>query len=235
MIYPAIDIRDGKCVRLTQGDFQQEKVYFQKPAEVAKMWEAKGGKFLHIVDLDGALEGKSKNLPVIQEIVRAVNIPIQVGGGIRSLEAIENLINIGVSRVIVGTKALQDREMVKKAVETYGDKIVVAIDAKKGYVAIDGWTKASDVSALDFAVEMETIGVKTIIYTDIAKDGMLEGPNLEAMEELKNQVNMDIIASGGVSSLEDLNKLVEIGMAGAIVGKALYENRIQLEEVKVGL
>lgn len=234
IIYPAIDIKDGRCVRLTQGKFHEEKVYFQDPQEVAKLWEQKGAQVLHIVDLDGALEGRSKNLSVIEGIVEAVDIPLQLGGGIRNLEAIKALINIGVKRVILGTKAVQDKEMLKKAVELYGDRIVVSIDAKDGFVAVDGWTKTSTVKAIDFAKEIELLGVKTIVYTDIARDGMMKGPNFQAIKKLKNYVAVDIIASGGVSSLEDLETLSEIGVAGAIVGKALYEGKVDLADVKVG-
>ncbi|QUH24998.1 1-(5-phosphoribosyl)-5-[(5-phosphoribosylamino)methylideneamino]imidazole-4-carboxamide isomerase [Serpentinicella alkaliphila] len=233
VIYPAIDIKDGKCVRLTQGKKDEEIIYFEKPEDVAIMWEKKGAKILHIVDLDGAFDGVSKNLEQIKRIREVVNIPIQVGGGIRSLEVMNNLFNVGVNRVILGTKALQDKDMLKEAVNSYGDKIIVSIDAHNGYVAIDGWTKTSEVSAVDFAREMEELGVKTIVYTDIARDGMLKGPNFEAINYLKDRVNIDIIASGGVSSEDDLVKLKEIGVAGAIVGKALYEGRVDLEKIEV--
>lgn len=233
VIYPAIDIKDGKCVRLTQGKKDEEIIYFEKPEDVAIMWEKKGAKILHIVDLDGAFDGVSKNLEQIKRIREVVNIPIQVGGGIRSLEVMNNLFNVGVNRVILGTKALQDKDMLKEAVNSYGDKIIVSIDAYNGYVAIDGWTKTSEVSAVDFAREMEELGVKTIVYTDIARDGMLKGPNFEAINYLKDRVNIDIIASGGVSSEDDLVKLKEIGVAGAIVGKALYEGRVDLEKIEV--
>ncbi|AOY75555.1 1-(5-phosphoribosyl)-5-[(5-phosphoribosylamino)methylideneamino]imidazole-4-carboxamide isomerase [Clostridium formicaceticum] len=234
IIYPAIDIKEGKCVRLTQGKFDEEKVYFKDPQQVAKLWQQKGAKILHVVDLDGALEGRSKNLSVIEEIVKAVDIPVQLGGGIRSLQTIEELMKVGVDRVIIGTKAIQDKGMLQEAVAAYGDKIIVSIDAKDGYVAIDGWTKTSEVTALELALEIEKMGVKTIVYTDIARDGMLKGPNFEAIQHLQSHVKVDIIASGGVSSLEDLKKLSDIGVAGAIVGKALYEGKVDLEEVKVG-
>lgn len=234
MIYPAIDIKDGKCVRLTQGKFDKEKVYFESPPEVAKLWQEKGSKVLHIVDLDGALEGESKNLSVIKKIVEAVDIPIQLGGGIRSLETIKALIDIGISRVILGTKAIEDREMLRKAVKMYGNRIVVSIDAKDGYVALNGWTKTSEVIALDFAKELETLGVKTIVYTDIARDGMMKGPNFEAIKKMKEHVEIDVIASGGVTSLDDIIELSKIGVAGAIVGKALYEGKINLADIKVG-
>ncbi|SES81914.1 1-(5-phosphoribosyl)-5-[(5-phosphoribosylamino)methylideneamino] imidazole-4-carboxamide isomerase [Natronincola peptidivorans] len=232
MIYPAIDIKDGRCVRLTQGKFDEEKIYFNDPQEVAKLWQEKGAEVLHIVDLDGALEGKGKNLSIIQAIVDAVNIPVQVGGGIRSIEAIEQLMAIGVERVILGTKAIEDKEMLKKAIAGFGSRVVVSIDAKDGYVAVDGWTKTSSVAALDFAKELEEMGIKTIIYTDIARDGMLQGPNFKAISQLKQQVGIDIIASGGVATIEDLQLLSHIGVAGAIVGKALYEGKIDLSAVK---
>lgn len=235
IIYPAIDIRDGKCVRLTQGDFSKEKVYFEKPEEVARMWEKKGAKILHIVDLDGALEGRSKNIHVIKKIVKNVNIPLQLGGGIRSIQAISELINIGVDRVILGTKALQDRNMVKEALDLYGDKIVIGIDAKEGYVAIDGWTRTSNVRLTDFALDMEIMGVKSIIYTDITKDGMLQGPDFAGIAQLQDRVNIDIIASGGVRSTEDVKRLCKMKVAGVIIGKALYEDKISLEEIEVNL
>ncbi|MDR5659752.1 1-(5-phosphoribosyl)-5-[(5-phosphoribosylamino)methylideneamino]imidazole-4-carboxamide isomerase [Serpentinicella sp. ANB-PHB4] len=233
LVYPAIDIKDGKCVRLTQGKKDEETIYFEKPEDVAQQWESKGAKILHVVDLDGAFDGVSKNLPVIKKIVDAVNIPIQVGGGIRSLASIKGLLDVGVSKVILGTKALQDKEMLKEAVNLYKDKIVVSIDAHNGFVAVDGWVKTSEVSAVEFAKEVQEIGVKTIVYTDIARDGMMKGPNFESIAHLKKQVDIDIIASGGVSCPEDLTKLKEIDVAGAIVGKALYEGKVDLEKLEV--
>ncbi|SDJ85408.1 1-(5-phosphoribosyl)-5-[(5-phosphoribosylamino)methylideneamino]imidazole-4-carboxamide isomerase [Natronincola ferrireducens] len=234
IIYPAIDIKEGKCVRLTQGKFTEEKIYFQQPKDVAKMWQEKGAEVLHIVDLDGALQGISKNLSVIKEILEAVDIPIQVGGGIRNKQTLEVLFDIGVEKIILGTKAIEDKGFLKELVEKYDRKIIVSIDAKEGYVATDGWTKASGVRAIDLAAEMEEMGVKTIIYTDIARDGMLKGPNFESIQDLQERTRVDIIASGGVTSMEDLQKLSTIGVAGAIVGKALYEGKIDLEKVKEG-
>ncbi len=174
LIYPAIDIKNGKCVMLTQGRFDKEKIYYEDPKEVAKLWKQKGAKALHIVDLDGALEGKSRNLEIIREIIKETDIPVQVGGGIRNPETIKTLIDIGADKVIIGTKAVQDEQMLKQAVNAYGEKIAVAIDAKKGYIAIDGWTKTSTVDALQFAKRIEQLGVKTIIYTDVERDGMLK-------------------------------------------------------------
>ena len=233
LIYPAIDIKDGKCVMLTQGKFHKEKIYYDDPKEVAKLWEKKGAKALHIVDLDGALEGKSKNLGIIEEIIREINIPIQIGGGVRNLETIRILVDIGADKVIIGTKAVQDEEMLRQAIDIYREKIAVAIDAKDGCIAVDGWTKTSPVDALQFAKKIQQLGGKTIIYTDIARDGMLKGPNFEAIRDINNSVSIDVIASGGISSVDDLRKLSEIGIAGAIVGKALYEKKINLTDLKV--
>ncbi|MGB4312428.1 MAG: 1-(5-phosphoribosyl)-5-[(5-phosphoribosylamino)methylideneamino]imidazole-4-carboxamide isomerase [Natronincolaceae bacterium] len=233
LIYPAIDIKNGKCVMLTQGRFDKEKIYYEDPKEVAKLWKQKGAKALHIVDLDGALEGKSRNLEIIREIIKETDIPVQVGGGIRNPETIKTLIDIGADKVIIGTKAVQDEQMLKQAVNAYGEKIAVAIDAKKGYIAIDGWTKTSTVDALQFAKRIEQLGVKTIIYTDVERDGMLKGPNFKTIKDMNDSVSMDVIASGGISSIDDLEKLSEIGVAGAIVGKALYEGKINLTNLRV--
>jgi phosphoribosylformimino-5-aminoimidazole carboxamide ribotide isomerase len=233
LIYPAIDIKNGKCVMLIQGRFDKEKIYYEDPKEVAKLWKQKGAKALHIVDLDGALEGKSRNLEIIREIIKETDIPVQVGGGIRNPETIKTLIDIGADKVIIGTKAVQDEQMLKQAVNAYGEKIAVAIDAKKGYIAIDGWTKTSTVDALQFAKRIEQLGVKTIIYTDVERDGMLKGPNFKTIKDMNDSVSMDVIASGGISSIDDLEKLSEIGVAGAIVGKALYEGKINLTNLRV--
>ncbi len=233
VIYPAIDIKNGKCVMLTQGKFDKETIYHEDPKIMAKHWQEKGARALHIIDLDGAFEGRSKNLRVIEKIAKETDIPIQVGGGIRSLEIIDTLTGLGADRVIIGTKAVQDEEMLKKAVDTYKEKIAVAIDAKDGRVAVEGWTETSGIDALQFAKKIEGIGVKTIIYTDIAKDGMLEGPNFEAIEKIDGNVSIDVIASGGISSADDLRRLSEIGVAGAIVGKALYEGKMDLTDLEV--
>ncbi len=233
LIYPAIDIKDGKCVMLTQGKFHKEKIYYDDPKEVAKLWERKGARALHIVDLDGALKGKSRNFEIIKEIIKEINIPVQIGGGIRNLEIIKTLVDIGAHKVIIGTKAVQDEEMLRQAINTYGEKIAVAIDARDGCIAVDGWTKTSAVDALQFAKKIQKLGGKTIIYTDIARDGMLKGPNFEGIRKINDSVSIDVIASGGVSSAEDLRKLFEIGIAGAIVGKALYEGKINLTDLKV--
>lgn len=230
IIFPAIDIKDGNCVRLKQGKFEDMDVYFYNPVEVAKTWEAKGAEFIHIVDLDGAKDGKSKNFEIISEIAKTVNIPIQVGGGIRNREAVQTLLDAGVNRVILGTAAVNEKELLKSLVDEYGKQIVVSIDAKDGIVAIDGWVNLSSLNSVDFVKELEEIGVQTIVYTDIAKDGMMEGPNFDIYRELMEKNSIDIIASGGVSTLEDVEKLSEMDMYGAIIGKALYIENIKLED-----
>lgn len=230
-LYPAIDLKDGKCVRLLQGDYNEVTVYGNEPAEMAKKWESLGGDYLHIVDLDGAKAGKGINGEAICSIVKAINIPIELGGGIRSMEDIKCQLDRGVDRVILGSAAIKNRELVKEAIATYGaDKIVVGVDAKGGMVAVEGWLEVTDTTALSFCKELEKMGVKTVIYTDIAKDGMMQGPNIEETKKLVDETNLQIIASGGVSSLDDLTNLEKIGVHGAIIGKAIYTGAIKLEE-----
>lgn len=230
-LYPAIDIKNGQCVRLKQGQFVDVNVYSNHPEEIACKWEELGASYIHVVDLDGALAGKSMNEDVIKKILKNVSVPVQVGGGIRSISNIENMLNIGVSRVIIGTKAVENPKLIHDAIKHFGaDKIVVGIDAKNGYVATQGWETVSQLIALDLCKRMENIGVKTIIYTDISKDGMLTGPNIEYTGLLVSETNLDIIASGGVSSIKDLEHLKEIKVQGTIIGKALYSNNIKLDE-----
>ncbi len=229
-IYPAIDIIDGACVRLVQGDYSQKTKFNDSPLEVAKKWEALGGEFIHIVDLDGAKSGKMPNFELIKNIAQSVGVPIEVGGGIRDMNAIEKYLENGVERVILGTSALSKPELVKEAVLKYGDRIAVGIDAKDGMVAVNGWEEVSERNAIEMAKEMEQLGVKYIIYTDIATDGMLKGPNLDAMREMVNAVSVNIIASGGVTTIEDIEALKKVGVEGAIIGKALYTDRIDLKE-----
>lgn len=229
-IYPAIDIKDGKCVRLFKGRFDDVTVYGDSPAEMAKKWESQGGEYIHVVDLDGALKGHGVNAEKIKEICESVNVPVQTGGGIRSMADIEAKLACGISRVIIGTKAVSDSEFIKEAVKKYGDKIVIGIDAKDGMVAVEGWEKTSDFTAVEFSKKMADLGVKTIVYTDIATDGTLAGPNVEAMREMAAAVDADIIASGGVGSLEDILSLKDTGVEGVIVGKALYTDRVDLKE-----
>ena len=234
ILFPAIDIRDGKCVRLIQGDYDQEIIYNDSPTAMALEWEKQGADYIHVVDLDGAKTGNSLNREAIQAIAKSVSIPVQVGGGIRTMEIIDAHIASGVSRVIIGTAAIQDKPFLKQAVEKYGDKIAVSIDARKGFVATDGWTETSDVSAVDLLHELEVIGVKTVIYTDILKDGMMQGPNFHELEMMDKASSIDIVASGGVSTEEDIVQLRELNLYGAIIGKALYEGKISLEKVLGG-
>ena len=230
-LYPAIDIKNGKCVRLLQGKFDEETIYSESPKEVAFKWQEAGASFIHVVDLDGALDGVWTNKESIKEIVNSVNIPVQTGGGIRSLDDIKERLEIGLNRVIIGTLAIKEPEIVKKAVELYGsDKIVVGIDAKDGMVAVHGWEEVSNVSALELSLKMKEYGVNTIVYTDISKDGMMMGPNIVQTKDLIEKTNMDIIASGGVSCIEDLIEIDKINAEGAIIGKALYTNAIDLKE-----
>ena len=231
ILLPAIDLKDGKCVRLRKGDFNEKTVYSDEPWENAKGFEEAGAEIIHLVDLDGALVGHSVNADVIKKITSAGNIPCELGGGIRSIEAIEAAVNLGVSRVILGTIAVSDPDFVTKAVEMFGpEKIVVGIDAKEGMVATHGWDTVSNVTSVDLALDMKKRGVRTIIYTDIARDGMLSGPNVEQTLKLKTETGMTVIASGGVSCLDDLIKLNESGIDGSIIGKAIYENKIDLKE-----
>ncbi|GAA0501377.1 1-(5-phosphoribosyl)-5-[(5-phosphoribosylamino) me thylideneamino]imidazole-4-carboxamide isomerase [Salinibacillus aidingensis] len=230
ILYPAIDIRNGKCVRLIQGDYNQEDVYGD-PVEMAQKWINKGAKALHLVDLDGAKSGTSENLTTIEAIVNQTDIPVQVGGGIRTMNQVHALASIGVQRIILGTAALTNETFLNEAVSNYPDCIAVSIDAKKGYVATDGWTKTSDRKALDFARELEKKGVQTIIYTDIAKDGMLSGPNFTEIDHVNQHVQMNVIASGGISSQEDVEKLSELNVYGAIIGKALYTGKLEFEQM----
>jgi len=229
-IYPAIDIKDGNCVRLLQGRFSDMTVYGSSPADMAKKWESLGGEYIHVVDLDGALKGHGVNAEAIEDICKCVSVPVQTGGGIRTMEDIEAKLSCGIDRVIIGTKAVADADFVRKAVEKYGDKIVIGIDAKDGMVAIEGWEKTSDFTAVEFARKMTALGVKTIVYTDIATDGTLKGPNVEAMREMAAAVDADVIASGGIGSLEHILSLKDTGVEGVIVGRALYTGAVDLAE-----
>ena len=230
-LYPAIDIKDGKCVRLKKGLFDKVTVYSDEPWEIAKEFERAGAKFIHNVDLDGALKGRSVNAEVIKKIVNSVSIPVQLGGGIRTLENIQEVLDLGIYRAIIGTKAVQNPDFIRQAIERFGaDRIVVGVDAKDGLVAIEGWEKVSDQTALGMAMAMKEMGVKTIVYTDISKDGMLSGPNIEQTKLLSDRTGIDIIASGGMSCMQDLENVCEAGIHGAIMGKALYEKKIDLRE-----
>ncbi len=229
IIYPAIDIKDGRCVRLLQGRFDDETV-FGSPVEMAKKWASMGARWLHTVDLDGARSGKSENRRIVSEIAAVTGLPVQLGGGIRTMKDIEEVLGLGIQRVILGTAAVNNPQLVREALQKFPGRIAVGIDAKEGRVAVEGWEKVSSHTAIDFAKTMEQLGCKVIIYTDIATDGMLQGPNLDAMGEMIRSVGMEVIASGGVSSTQDLINLKNIGAAGAITGKAIYTGAINLEE-----
>ncbi|MBN2259483.1 MAG: 1-(5-phosphoribosyl)-5-[(5-phosphoribosylamino)methylideneamino]imidazole-4-carboxamide isomerase [Clostridiales bacterium] len=230
IIFPAIDIKDKKCVRLTQGDYTEQTIYSDDPIEVALKWESEGATFLHLVDLDGARDGFIKNSDVIAEIIKAVNIPVQLGGGIRETETAIELLELGVDRVIIGTAAVKNIKWLREMLKRYGSKIVVSIDAKDGLIAMDGWETISEIESIGFIKKLKEYGVKTIVYTDIAKDGMLGGPNFQMYEELMKEVDIDIIASGGITSVSDLKRLKDMGVYGAIIGKALYDGKITVEE-----
>ena len=233
VIFPAIDIRGGKCVRLFKGDFAQETVFSDKPEEMAAKWEAQGGKFLHLVDLDGALAGKSVNLDVVKKIVDTVSIPVELGGGIRTMENIDEVLSLGVQRVILGSVAVKNPALVKEACQKYGDRVVVGIDAKDGIVAVDGWGVSGDVEVTVLAKEMAKAGVKTIIYTDISRDGALSGVNVEATARLARESGIKVVASGGVKSLDDIEALLPYekdGIEGVIVGKSIYMGTLDLAE-----
>lgn len=230
IIYPAIDVKDGRCVRLSQGKFNDETVYSDYPVEMAKKFDQLGAEYLHVIDLDGARLGEPQNIAVISEMAVTVGIPIQLGGGIRTIETMEIVLCKGIERIILGTSAVNNPQLVKKAVQSFGKNLAIAIDARDGMVAIEGWAKTSSFTALGFAKKMEDIGAKVIIYTDISRDGMLNGPNLKAMEEMVKAVDIEVIASGGVTSLQDIRNLKQIGVCGAIVGKALYTGDIDLRE-----
>lgn len=230
-LFPAIDMKHGQCVRLIQGDFTKETVYATSPAAVAAEWEWQGARFLHLVDLDGALQGCSVNLAAVREICQTVHIPVELGGGVRTAEQIRQLLNAGVSRVILGTKAIEDPEFVKQCVQEFGaEQIVVGIDAKDGMVAISGWETVSEVSAVTLAKQVRDFGIQTIIYTDVAKDGMMQGPNISATVQLAELSGLSVIASGGVSCMEDLERLAEANVYGVVIGKALYEKKICLAD-----
>ncbi|QEM67371.1 1-(5-phosphoribosyl)-5-[(5-phosphoribosylamino)methylideneamino]imidazole-4-carboxamide isomerase [Geobacter sp. FeAm09] len=233
IVIPAIDLKEGKCVRLEQGLMEKDTVFNDDPAAQALDWQRQGAELLHIVDLDGAFAGEPKNRAAIEAIVGAITIPAQLGGGIRDLATIEAYLALGLSRVIIGTAAQRNPDLVKEACARFPGQIVVGIDAKNGMVAVQGWAEVTDISAADLARKFEGFGVAAIIYTDISRDGMLQGPNLEATRALAEAVAIPVIASGGVSRLEDIRNLMAIeksGVTGVITGKAVYTGAIKLAE-----
>lgn len=228
-LFPAIDLIGGCAVRLVKGDYAQKTVYSDNPAEVARSFAAAGAKYLHVVDLEGAKDGGTPNLETIKNIVEKGGLLVEVGGGIRSEKVIKKYLDAGVFRVILGTAAVQNPLFLEEMVQKYGEKIAVGVDIKDGMVAIKGWTEVSAESCFDFCEKLQKIGVKTIICTDISKDGLLSGTNLELYKELSEKFSVDIVASGGVTTLDDVKKLADMGMYGAILGKALYTGNIDLK------
>jgi phosphoribosylformimino-5-aminoimidazole carboxamide ribotide isomerase len=232
-VIPAIDLLEGQCVRLYQGDYQQAQTFDENPVEVARQWAEQGATRLHLVDLDGAKAGSPVNLPVIEAIVRSIDIPVEVGGGLRNRESVANLLKTGVRWAILGTIAVEQPDLVQQLCQEFPGQIIVGIDARNGKVATRGWLETSAVEATELAQQMATAGVAAIIYTDIHRDGTLQGPNLEALRELVNTVDVPVIASGGMSSVTDLLSLLALepaGVTGAIVGRALYTGDISLKE-----
>lgn len=233
IIIPAVDIKGGKCVRLEQGVMDKETVFSDYPEEMALKWEEKGAKRLHIVDLDGATAGEASNKKAIQNILKKVSIPVQLGGGIRDMKTIEGYIDMGIDKVILGTVAYKSPGLVEDACKRYAAKIIVSIDSRDGYLSVEGWTEQTQIVAIVLAKKFENMGVNSIIYTDIKRDGMESGPNLGSIRELTQTLNLEVIAAGGISSLrdiEELSKLETYGLSGIIIGKALYSGAIRLEE-----
>ena len=230
IVIPAIDLKDGKCVRLLQGKKDEVTVYGDDPGDMAKRWVDMGARLLHVVDLDGAFSGEQKNFESIKAIRKAIQIPIELGGGIRDIARIEKLADIGVDRMILGTSAAKDPDMVAKACKKYPDRVLVGIDAKDGKVAVKGWVEVTELDAIKFAKDMARAGAAGIIYTDISRDGMMTGPNIEAMAKMVKSVDVPVIASGGVSKLGDIDNLMQIkDLWGVITGKALYTGAMDLK------
>lgn len=237
-ILPAIDLKDGQCVRLRQGRAEEKTVYASDPVDMALHWEREGGDYLHVVDLDGAFEGHPVHGEIVARIVRALSIPVELGGGIRTDEHIEAALKAGVDRVILGTRACRTPHALERLVARYGERIAVGIDARDGRVQVAGWTETTGSSAVELAAQMSRLGVRTIIYTDTARDGMLEGVNAEAMAAICEAADSRIIASGGISSAEDIRTLSVLNkpnLVGAIVGKALYERRVTIDQLKAAV
>ncbi len=227
-IIPAIDLIGGKAVRLQKGDYNKVTVYSDTPTEVAKQFEADGARLLHVVDLDGAKDGTTANFETVKNIIKNTALSVEIGGGIRDIERVRKYVDIGVDRVIIGTAAVTDPEFLKAAVAEFGEKIVVGVDINEGYVAIKGWLEVSKLSCFDFCEKLSALGVKTVIVTDISKDGMMAGTNIELYKELSRRFSLNIIASGGVSSYDDIYTLRDMSIYGAILGKALYTGALNL-------
>ena len=229
-IIPAIDLRRGRCVRLYQGDYSQETVFSGDPVGVAQHWQSLGAKRLHIVDLDGAAKGELCHAALVEEMVRTIEIPLQLGGGLRRLEIVEQVLQFGVCRAILGTAAIEDVALIEEACNRFGEKVIVSIDARGGYVATRGWRERTEVTAVELVERMADLGVKRFIYTDIARDGTLTEPNFDAISDLVGKTTLPIIAAGGISSVEHIKRLSQLGVEGAIVGRALYTGDLDLKE-----
>jgi len=229
IIYPAIDLLDGQCVRLSQGKYDQVTVYSNNPLNIAEGFAAAGAKWIHMVDLNAARTGIPVNQSIIAAVVKHTGLKVQAGGGIRNLDTLRYLIEeIGVTRCVIGTSAIKDRAFTEKALSLYGDTIAIGLDAKNGEIAVDGWTSGSGINVIDFAKMMKEIGARTVIYTDIARDGMLSGPATESTRELVDSTGLSVIASGGIGSEEDIKSIQTSGCSGVIVGKAIYEGKVRL-------
>jgi phosphoribosylformimino-5-aminoimidazole carboxamide ribotide isomerase len=229
-IWPAIDLRGGKCVRLRQGDYGQETVYGDQPAAMAARWVAEGAECLHLVDLDGAREGRPCNRPAVAAIVQAVEVPCELGGGIRDEETVADLLGLGLERLVIGTQAVKRPDWFRRLSIQFPGRLVAGIDARDGRVATDGWLETSSMSATDLAVQLAELPIAAIVYTDISKDGMMAGPNLAAMSEMASAVSAPIIASGGVTTADDVSRLAQAGVAGCIIGRAMYEGSLTLAD-----
>lgn len=231
IVFPAIDLRDGKCVRLVQGRKEDMTIYSNDPAGMAIYWADQGAQWLHVVDLDGAFEGRPRNLDKLAAIVKAVDVKVQFGGGMRTLDDVGRALDTGAERVIIGTRAVEDPEFLLFLLNELGpEKVVLGLDAINGMVALEGWEKKSEIGAVEFAQTAARLGATTAIYTDIARDGLLQGPNFVGVERMTEQSGLSIIASGGIAGLDDIRRLKSIGVEGAITGKAIYEGRLQLKE-----
>lgn len=233
LIFPAIDLKDGTCVRLFKGDYATAHKVAENPLETAKSFEAAGAEWIHMVDLDGAKAKKPVNSDIIFDVAKNTNLKVEIGGGIRDMETIDFYLQNGVARVILGSVAIKNPSLVKEAVEKYGERIVVGIDAMNGKVAAEGWTDQSEIDYIDLAKEMEKVGVKVIIFTDISRDGMLSGPNLEQLDALNKAVSCDIVASGGISKIDDIEDCKNLNLYGTITGKAIYTGALDLREAIV--
>lgn len=233
IIYPAIDIRGGHAVRLVEGDYDRETVFDSDPLDAALRWQDEGAEWIHIVDLDGARDGVRANTETIARIRERISSPIQLGGGLRSMDDLKDVARLGIDRMVIGSAAVTDPEFVREAIEEYGDKIAVGLDARNGLLATHGWQSQSEVSAIEAGVRFAEMGVKHIVFTDIGRDGKLQGPNVDALVQMQNEVNVDIIASGGVGTLDDILRIRETGAAGVIIGSALYHKKIALTDALV--